>query len=73
MSRLQSGKIYHYAVVMLLGLTLAITLVALWDVYEPLLDPRLYFVFLIAFVFYTANRPPNPPFEGVGGGCGGRG
>ena len=60
-SRLQSGKIYHYAVVMLLGLTLAITLVALWDVYEPLLDPRLYFVFLIAFVFYTAQETPNTP------------
>ena len=50
-SRLQSGVIYHYAVVMLLGLTLAITLVALWDILEIIVDPRFYFIFLITFLF----------------------
>ena len=53
-SRLQSGVIYHYAVVMLLGLTLAISLVALWDTLETAIDPRFYFVFAITFLFCTA-------------------
>ncbi len=53
-SRLQSGIIYHYAVVMLLGLTLAITLVALWDTFETVVDPRFYFVFAITFLFCTS-------------------
>ncbi len=52
-SRLQSGVIYHYAVVMLLGLTLAIGLVALWDTLEFIVDPRFYFVFAITFLFTT--------------------
>ena len=54
-SRLQSGVIYHYAVVMLLGLTLAIGLVALWDALETAVDPRFYFVFAITFLFCTAS------------------
>ena len=53
-SRLQSGVIYHYAVVMLLGLTLAITLVALWDILEVVIDPRFYFLFLTTFLFCNA-------------------
>ena len=53
-SRLQSGIIYHYAVIMLLGLTLAITLVALWDTLEAAVDPRFYFVFGITFLFCTS-------------------
>ena len=52
-SRLQSGVIYHYAVIMLLGLTLAITLVAFWDMLEVFIDPRFYFLFLITFLFCT--------------------
>ena len=54
-SRLQSGVIYHYAVVMLLGLTLAITLVALWDILEIVIDPRFYFLLLTTFLF--CNTP----------------
>ena len=50
-SKLQSGMIYHYAVVMLLGLTLLITLVGLWDFLESFLDNRLYFVFFLSFLF----------------------
>jgi hypothetical protein len=30
-SKLQSGMIYHYAVVMLLGLTMLILLIGIWD------------------------------------------
>ncbi len=54
-SKLQTGVLYHYAVIMLLGLTLAITLVALWDILEALVDPCLYFLFLITFLFCSAS------------------
>lgn len=59
-SRLQSGVIYHYAVTMLLGLTLAITLVALWDTLEVLVDPRFYFLFLMTFLFCSPAESSNP-------------
>jgi proton-translocating NADH-quinone oxidoreductase chain L len=52
-SKLQSGMIYHYAVVMLIGLTLLITIVGLWDFLELFIDNKLYFIYLISFVFYN--------------------
>ena len=54
---LQSGLIPHYAVLMVLGLTLAITCIALWDVLEGFVDPRLYFLFFVTFLF-TLNTSP---------------
>jgi proton-translocating NADH-quinone oxidoreductase chain L len=54
---LQSGLIPHYAVLMVLGLTLAITCIALWDVLEGFVDPRLYFLFFVTFLF-TLNISP---------------
>lgn len=52
-SRLQSGLIYHYAVVMLLGIVTMITVVSLWEFLEVILDNRFYFVYLISFIFYN--------------------
>ena len=52
-SRLQSGLIYHYAVVMLLGIVILITVISLWEFLEVLLDNRFYFVYLISFLFYN--------------------
>lgn len=52
-SRLQSGLIYHYAVVMLLGIVILITSISLWEFLEILLDNRFYFVYLISFLFYN--------------------
>lgn len=52
-SRLQSGMIYHYAVVMLLGVILLITIVGLWEFLEVFVDNRLYFIFLTSFIFYN--------------------
>jgi len=52
-SKLQSGMIYHYAVVMLIGLTLLITIVGLWNFLELFIDNRLYFIYLISFIFYN--------------------
>ena len=53
MSRLQSGMIYHYAVVMLLGLTVFITIISLWDLLDMFVDNRLYFLYLLSFLFYN--------------------
>lgn len=53
LSRLQSGMIYHYAVVMLLGVILYISIVGLWEFLEVFVDNRLYFIFLTSFFFYN--------------------
>ena len=50
-SKLQSGMIYHYAVVMLIGLTVLITIGSLWDFLEILIDNRLYFIYIFSFYF----------------------
>ena len=55
-SKFQSGMIYHYAVVMLLGLTLLITIVSLWDYMELFIDNRLYLIFLITFLFALLEK-----------------
>ena len=47
----KAGVIYHYAVVMLLGLTLAIGLVALWDTLETAVDPGSILCLLLHFYF----------------------
>ncbi len=48
---LQSGLIYHYALVMLLGLTFLITTIALWDYLQLFIDTHFYFLFPVSFVF----------------------
>ena len=52
-SKLQSGMIYHYAVVMLIGLTLLITIVGVWDSLELFIDNKLYFIYIVSFLFYN--------------------
>jgi len=52
-SKLQTGIIYHYAVVMLLGLTLLITIISLWEFLEIFVDNRFYFIYLLSFLFYN--------------------
>ncbi|MBJ6359878.1 NADH-quinone oxidoreductase subunit L [Paenibacillus sp. MAHUQ-46] len=52
-SRLQSGLIYHYAVFMLLGLTLLVIAVSVWDFLELIVDIRILFIYLISFLFYN--------------------
>lgn len=48
-SKLQSGMIYHYAFVMVVGLTLFVASITLWDFLSDIIDSRLYFLFLIYF------------------------
>ena len=52
-ARLQSGMIYHYAVFILIGLTLLISVIGLWDFLELFVDNRLYFLFITTFLFYN--------------------
>nr|AGH24444.1 NADH dehydrogenase subunit 5 [Reclinomonas americana ATCC 50284] len=51
-SALQTGYIYHYAFIMLLGVTLIITIIGLWDYISMWTDYRLYFLFLLTIIFY---------------------
>ena len=51
-SRIQSGFVYHYALVMLIGLTLCITFIGLWDSVAFFVDTRLYFVLLACQIFH---------------------
>ena len=55
-SKLQSGMIYHYAVIMLLGLTLLITVVAGTEFLQFFVDNRLFFIFLISFAFLSKQQ-----------------
>jgi len=52
MSRIQSGFVYHYALLMLIGLTVFIAIVGLWDFFSFWIDNRLYFLIFISFIFY---------------------
>jgi NADH-ubiquinone oxidoreductase chain 5 len=54
-TRLQSGMIYHYAVVMLIGLIGLITIGSFWDILQILLDTRLYFIYILSFLIYNYN------------------
>jgi len=49
----QTGMIYHYAVVILIGLTVLISIIGIWDFLEVFVDNRLYFIFLTTFLFYN--------------------
>ena len=52
-SKLQSGIIYHYAVVMIIGLTLLISVIGLQDFFQAFIDNRLYFIFITTFLYYN--------------------
>ena len=54
-SKIQSGFIYHYALSMLIGLTLFIALTGLWDSLSFWIDNRLYFIQFISFIFYHVS------------------
>ena len=56
-SQLQSGIIYHYAVVMIIGLTLLISVIGLQDFFQVFIDNRLYFIFITTFLYYNYYSP----------------
>jgi len=51
LSRVQTGFVYHYAYVMLIGLTLLIAVIGLWDLLAYWIDPRLWFLLFVSFLF----------------------
>jgi NADH-ubiquinone oxidoreductase chain 5 len=62
LARLQSGMIYHYAGVMLIGLIFLITVVGIWDFLQIFIDNRLYFIFLVTFLFYSLMEPADSKY-----------
>nr|YP_008816167.1 NADH dehydrogenase subunit 5 [Roya obtusa]YP_009755755.1 NADH dehydrogenase subunit 5 [Roya anglica]AGZ90377.1 NADH dehydrogenase subunit 5 [Roya obtusa]QIQ22994.1 NADH dehydrogenase subunit 5 [Roya anglica] len=54
-SQLQTGFIAHYAFVMLIGLTVFITIIGLWDFISFWIDCRLYFILLLSVFFRSRN------------------
>jgi len=56
MSSLQSGLVYHYALVMLLGITLFIAIIGLWDFISFWVDTRLFFLLFITLLFYGTHQ-----------------
>lgn len=57
-SKLQSGMIYHYAVIMLMGLTFYITIISLADSLQVFVDIKYYFIYLMSFLFYNYFKFP---------------
>ena len=55
MSAIQTGFVYHYALVMLIGLTVFMTIIGLWDFVSFFVDNRLYFVLLLSFLFVQSG------------------
>ena len=52
----QSGYLYHYAFVMLIGVTFFILIVGLWDIIAPWWDSRLLVQFIatsLLFHYYS--------------------
>lgn len=52
-SKLQTGMIYHYAVIMLIGLIFLITVIGLWDFLQFFVDSRLVYIYSISFLLYN--------------------
>jgi proton-translocating NADH-quinone oxidoreductase chain L len=54
--RLQTGYVYHYAVVMLMGLVLIIGALGFWNSLSYWIDTRLYIIYLIQFLFFLVIK-----------------
>jgi NADH-ubiquinone oxidoreductase chain 5 len=52
MRHMHSGYIYHYALLMLCGVSACVAVVGFWDALSPWMDTRLYGVFVLSFIFY---------------------
>ena len=52
-TNLQSGYIYHYAFIMFTGMTLFISLISLSSYISSIFDITLYFIFMLALIFYS--------------------
>lgn len=50
-SNFQTGYIYNYAFVMLVGVTLLIMVILLWNIFAIFVDPRLFAILLLIIIF----------------------
>ena len=57
-SRLQTGYVYNYTAMTLIGSILFITLIGLWDILNVYVDHRLYIIMLYIVVVYN-NQSSN--------------
>jgi len=53
LSQLQSGFLFHYAFIMLIGLIFLMLFIGLWDFISYWLDTRLFFLFILSLLFYS--------------------
>jgi len=56
-AKVQSGYVYHYAFLMLIGLTFLLLVTGLWDVVSYWVDTRLFFVHLVSLCVCLACAP----------------
>jgi len=56
-SKLQTGLIYHYAFIMLIGIVILLTAITSWSSLQAYLfiDNRLLFIYALVLLFYTAS------------------
>lgn len=55
-SGLQTGYIYHYAFIMIIGVIVLVSLISFWDLVSPLFDSRLFFISVVALFFYHLQQ-----------------
>jgi len=53
-TRLQTGFVYHYTFLMLIGVTVFVAFIGLWPIVGPILDPRVLVLFLISSLFVVS-------------------
>jgi len=58
-NELQSGFVYHYAFVMLIGLIIFIIIIGMWDFISFWVDNQLYFIYIVSFLFIHLEKNIN--------------
>jgi NADH-ubiquinone oxidoreductase chain 5 len=56
LSKFQSGHLYHYTLVMLIGISLPLALIAFNKVSVSIGDPRLYVLFLVSGILWQTRK-----------------
>lgn len=58
-SKLQTGFIYHYAFIMLVGIISLLTTISMWSTIQEIIfvDSRLLFIYVSILLFYITNSP----------------
>ena len=59
MRQLHSGYVYHYALLMLCGVSVCVAVVSCWDFLSPWMDTRLYGIFVLGMILLPHARDTN--------------